>query len=410
MIYYMGARKLLFNIKIRVLLLCVTYVCNSCVTLAVAGDDSGVAGQLNFSIYKAPGEYCAWPSLIDAGPDGILVFFVKSEEHLGPDGAICMVRSTDRGSTWGAPTIVFDTPVDDREAGVTLLRDGRILIHLRSTFHTVASYDALPHNSYEDEVLARWKRLVSAKAYATAKDQQGSWQTVSTDGGKTWSKPMRGKDSIHGGIEMDDGTLLVASYRDELDSIGVYSSASTSSPWRRIATVASPQPDSLRFGEPHILQLPSGRVIMMIRVTSRPYNDQDPRCVMWESFSDDRGKTWATPYATPLWGFPPHITLLSDGRVLCTYGYRRPPYGQRACTSEDGISWEVKSEIILRDDAPNGDLGYPASIELDPGRILTVYYQPDVPPGTVQRMHPPDPHRTKPGILGTIWTLPSRSQ
>jgi len=64
--------------------------------------------------------------------------------------------------------------------------------------------------------------------------------------------------------------------------------------------------------------------------------------------------------------------------------------------------------LILRDDAPNGDLGYPASIELEPGVILTVYYQPDVPPGSVQRMKPPDPGRTKPGILGTIWKVPPR--
>ena len=30
----------------------------------------------------------------------------------------------------------------------------------------------------------------------------------------------------------------------------------------------------------------------------------------------------------------------------------------------------------MRDDAENGDLGYPASGELEPGKIITVYYQP----------------------------------
>jgi hypothetical protein len=181
---------------------------------------------------------------------------------------------------------------------------------------------------------------------------------------------------------------------------------SASGPWRRLALIASPQPDSLSFGEPHILQLKSGRVIMMIRATARPYNDRDPRCVLWETYSDDNGKTWAPPFATPLWGFPPHLALLSDGRVLCTYGYRRPPYGQRACLSNDGVNWSLQDEVVLRDDAPNGDLGYPASVELERGIVLTVYYQPNVPPGTIQRMDPPDPRRTKPGILGTIWKVP----
>jgi hypothetical protein len=70
------------------------------------------------------------------------------------------------------------------------------------------------------------------------------------------------------------------------------------------------------------------------------------------------------------------------------------------------VHWDLQDELLLRDDAPNGDLGYPASIELEPGVVLTVYYQPEVSPGTVQHMSPPDPERTKPGILGTIWKVP----
>jgi hypothetical protein len=146
---------------------------------------------------------------------------------------------------------------------------------------------------------------------------------------------------------------------------------------------------------------------MMMRATAHPYNDRDPRCVLWESYSDDNGKTWVVPFATSLWGYPPHLALLADGRALCTYGYRRVPYGERACLSDDGVTWSLQNEVILRDDAPNGDLGYPASIELEQGVILTVYYQSNVPPGTIQKMDPPDPHRTKPGILGTIWRVPS---
>jgi hypothetical protein len=153
-----------------------------------------------------------------------------------------------------------------------------------------------------------------------------------------------------------------------------------------------------------MVQLKTGRVIMMIRVNTHPYNDS--LCVLWESYSDDNGKTWVAPFATSLWGYPPHLALLADGRVLCTYGYRRPPYGQRACLSEDEVNWSLADEVVLRDDAPNGDLGYPVSIELERGVVLTVYYQPDVPPGTIQRMDPPDPLRTKPGILGTIWKVP----
>ena len=116
--------------------------------------------------------------------------------------------------------------------------------------------------------------------------------------------------------------------------------------------------------------------------------------MLWLTWSDDAGKSWAEVRPTPLWGFPPHLARLSDGRILCTYGHRRPPYGQRACVSEDGLTWHPDGEVVLRDDADNGDLGYPASIEIAPGRMLTVYYQ--VPS-----------EQPKPWIWGTHWELPS---
>jgi len=360
-------------------------------------------------IYESRSEYCAWPSLTRTSGGDLVVLFTRSEEHLGPDGAILLSRSTDNGKSWLRPVVVLDSPIDDRESGITALRDGRIIGHFWSTFHTGESYADLPPNAYGRDVLARWRAIVERPEYRNGEKNSGAWSAVSGDGGKTWSHPVRGHDSVHGGIELSNGELLLASYRETRDSITVHAADSVPGPWRRIATLTSLRPGSLSFGEPHLLQLPSGRVIMMIRATAHPYDDRDPGCVLWESYSDDNGKTWVTPFATPLWGFPPHLALLSDGRVLCTYGYRRPPYGQRACLSSDGIQWSLRDELVLRDDAPNGDLGYPASIELEPGIILTVYYQPDVPPGTIQRMEPPDPGRTKPGILGTVWRIPPRS-
>ena len=357
------------------------------------------------TIYADPREYCAWPSMVRAANGDLLVTFSINEEHLGPDGRIVITRSRDNGRTWEAPVTIYDTPIDDRESGITLLDDGRLVMHYRSTAWNEEKYRRLPPGAYEPVVIDRWCNVVNRPIYQDAADREGQWCSVSTDNGHTWSPVFRGTDSIHGGLQLPDGTLLVASYRRELDSVGVYVAHTPKGPWQRIATVASPQPDSLRFGEPHILWLPSGRIIMMIRATAKPYNDEDPRCYLWCTYSDDAGRTWALPFRTPLWGFPPHLLLLSDGRVLCTYGYRRPPYGQRACISDDGITWQKEREIVLRDDACNKDLGYPVSVELEPGVVLSVYYQPDPKDGE-QRMHPPDPNRSKPDILGTIWKVP----
>jgi len=67
--------------------------------------------------------------------------------------------------------------------------------------------------------------------------------------------------------------------------------------------------------------------------------------------------------------------VLADGRLLCTYGRRQEPFGIRACLSEDGgRSWQLEAEIVARDDLPNGDLGYPTTIEYEPGRLFLCYY------------------------------------
>ncbi len=73
------------------------------------------------------------------------------------------------------------------------------------------------------------------------------------------------------------------------------------------------------------------------------------------------------PYAYQ--GIPGHLLLLSDGRLLVTYGHRRAPCGIRACLSQDeGQTWDYEKELLIRGDMPNKNLGYPVSIEYEPGR------------------------------------------
>lgn len=353
------------------------------------------------TLYQAADHYCAWPALVRTANGDLLLAFIRTEQHLAPDGCIVTMRSTDNGATWSEPVVAYTTTLDDRECGLIVLPDGRIAMQVWSTFWKAENYTSLPRGSYPPELIAKWIARVTQPDYLAATDRQGGWSITSSDHGHTWSAPVPGPDSIHGGLALQSGGLLVASYRHDDGHIGIYKAAQPAGPWQRTAVIRCPAPTTHTFGEPHVVQLHSGRILLMIRFTARAYDDQRDDLHCWESFSDDDGCNWSAPVRTALLGFPPHLLALQDGRTLCSYGYRRPPFGERAVLSNDGITWEIADEIILRDDNGNHDLGYPASVELTPGEILTVYYQKPA-------FDPADSHRHKTAMMATRWRVPPR--
>ena len=140
------------------------------------------------------------------------------------------------------------------------------------------------------------------------------------------------------------------------------------------------------FNESSLLTLPSGRIVAMVRTSSGSKAIPPEKKYLFQTHSDDGGKTWSKVSKTEMWGYPPHLLLLSSGDVLCSYGYRRAPYGVRACRSRDGCAtWEIADEIALREDGLTtdgtvtgkgtpADLGYPRTVELSDGSLFTVYY------------------------------------
>lgn len=135
---------------------------------------------------------------------------------------------------------------------------------------------------------------------------------------------------------------------------------------------------------PASLRLPSGQdlVARRLRIPGR----RDGGAGNWiDSYrSDDDGQSWQClgPPVGPIGtgGNPPTLTALADGRIALTYGFRDAPYGIRARISHDeGRHWG--EERILRDDGGCGDLGYPRTVLLPDGHLLSAYYYNDAPDG-----------------------------
>jgi hypothetical protein len=132
------------------------------------------------------------------------------------------------------------------------------------------------------------------------------------------------------------------------------------------------------------VRLPGGRILTAVRCAERHETSNARSCWIDLYASDDNGATWQL-LTRPVpdagnGGNPPTLTLLQDGRLAMTYGYRDAPFGMRAILSSDnGQSW--REPIHLSDGAGNHDLGYPRTVQRPDGTMITVYYTNDDPQG-----------------------------
>ncbi|NOZ19606.1 MAG: exo-alpha-sialidase [Planctomycetes bacterium] len=341
-------------------------------------------------ICKEPGRYIGWPT-VGRKTDGelLVVFSGDRDQHVCPYGKTQIVRSRDNGKTWTEPETINDCIIDDRDAGILVCRSGAIVI---SWFTSLAfeKYDC--RKMYGDAMVDAWKPYIAKITDEDRKKELGHWVRRSTDGGKTWLPKQKIEGTApHGPIQLDNGHLIFLGNAAVNGDHTIVAEESTDdgATWKVIGKVPFPNYGNAYWGEPHLAQTTQGRLVAHFR-----HNKGDYSGYLFQSESDDGGRTWTEAHRLPIWGFPPYLIRLRDGRLLTTYGYRRKPYGQRACLSDDGgETWNIDREILLRDDAPNGDLGYPSTVELGDGEMLTVYYQIDKP-------------GEKTGLMATRWRLP----
>ena len=353
-------------------------------------------------ICKQKGRYIGWPT-IGKMPDGelLVVFSGDRDAHVDPFGKTFLTRSGDSGQTWGEPALINDTPLDDRDTGICICRDGIVVVSWFTSHYEDEVYLRMCPRGEEE----RWRKKLGLVTMDTIREWAGEslvngryalgrWIRRSSDGGHTWGAPTRIPPTApHGPIELADGRLMFVGIgtrqkrAERNGDILATESRDQGQTWSVIARIdmfpeyKGDAPDGHAYlCEPHVVEVTPGRLLAMARHEEIPHEEGRGRSVLWQFTSDDGGHSWTEPKPTDILGKPPHLTNLADGRILVTYGYRHEPYGQRACVSSDGgETWDYDHEIILRDDAPNGDLGYPASVQLDDGTVMTVYYQQDQP-------------------------------
>ncbi|MBN2474797.1 MAG: exo-alpha-sialidase [Pirellulales bacterium] len=327
-----------------------------------------------------PQFYHGWPTIARRRNGQLLLVCSGGREtHVCPFGRVELMRSDDEGESWSWPRVLMDSGIDDRDAGVLETAQGTILA---TTFTSLAYEPILTRaekaetgqsGAWPEDRLRRWRAAHRRLSAPQRQAALGVWMVRSTDGGVTWSQRYDCLvDSPHGPIQLSDGRLLYAGkdlWRAKR-RVGVCESSDDGRTWRWLAEIPAREGDSHdNYHELHAVETADGRLLVQIRNHNPANQGETLQCE-----SADGGRTWSVPRPIGVWGLPSHLLRLHDDRLLMTYGHRRPPLGNQARISEDhGRTWSAP--IVVSGDGASGDLGYPSTVQLDDGSLLSVWYE-----------------------------------
>ncbi len=295
--------------------------------------------------------------------------------HVCPFGKAVMSLSDDDGESFSPPSIVIDTPLDDRDSGLCPFGESGLII-------TTVNNSITSQKTFRDSSLTE-EELAYAAAYYDALSKEGteegrgrSLYRISNDNGVSFGPLLEiGVNSPHGPIELRDGSILwvgranpdFGNSEDRIEAHVLDPKTGTSKCIGFIEDIYDENGKKLISCEPYAFETEPGRLICHIRT--------EPGFSTYQATSNDGGVTWSAPKPLlgPHGGAASHIMRHSSGVLVASYSYREKPYGIKIMLSSDnGESWDVEHRLYTGE--ASADLGYPSTVELADGSLLTVFY------------------------------------
>jgi hypothetical protein len=294
----------------------------------------------------------------------VAVFNEERFPYHHDSGQTLLIRSRDGGVSWDPATLQVVLPwsatTGNWDCGFCELADGTWLVNMTITGFFKRGVKPEQPSWSSRPLTAEWGDWTWA--YKT-QGWLGTFVVKSTDLGVTWSQPIpvNVRPLKHGGCrlgcwQLPSGSLLMGlygrihGYEEEGEGESTRSALMRSDDggdnWEYYSTLAYDPASIIDYEEPALLRLKDGRLVCMMRTHVQPSGDAK-NLVM--TVSEDDGFSWTPPKWTNIWGYPPELITLQDGRYLMVYGYRRPPYGVRGIVSADGLTWDVRNEFVIRE-------------------------------------------------------------
>ena len=321
-----------------------------------AAQGSGPAPDGRIEQFIAVDNVCAWPNLTVL-PNGEIAAAIFNRPHHGTnEGDVEVWASADGGKLWE-----FRGTATSRDPGTNRMN--------------VAA--GLAHNGDLIVISSGW----SGDGWRPGPTPRGvsllPMVSRSKDGGRTWQRSLdvtlpEGIRNLipYGRIIQGEGQVLAASFY----SRGAYVlfSKDDGLTWGDAIPITNDN-----YNETTLLKTRSGRWLAAARAYNQP--PDGARSMFWAHLqlfsSDDEGRSWQDdgPLTLPS-SHPADLRQLADGRILLTYGIReRGHFGIGMRTSvDDGKTWNPPTRIINLEGTTDG--GYPSTIQLTDGSLVTAYY------------------------------------
>ena len=308
-------------------------------------------------VYHAPANGGGGHPLVCQLKNGEILAVFQAWDGQDEDWHLMSARSTDEGLHWSRPQVLVDSSDSEGNPSLGVLEDGTVVLGYETWHHFVPGTPA---------------RFISYDVIR------------STDHGHAWNPPVkiqvdhpRALASYSRIIPLPNGTALLPLYSylengredenvllsERQDRSYVYRSKDGGKSWGERSLIAR------GFNETNLVYLESGKLMAALREQEKPPG----RSAVSES--TDGGHAWSPPrFVTGASEHPATLAQSDDGTVVLSYGVRHPPYGAQAILShDDGQTWDPEHKIMIGFDS-YGSGGYPCTIRLDSGYLLTLYY------------------------------------